>query len=217
MPFRAVAWVLRPHMYRSGLRPGSGFILGAMPRYPSSGGPIVRRVPEGDDRPRLVCETCGFIRYENPKIVVGSVASWEGRILLCRRAIEPQAGFWTLPAGFLELREDPEEGARREAREEACAAIAIDALLGVYTIPRISLVQLIYRAALESPDVAAGEESLEVGLFETAAIPWESLAFPSVVWALRHHEAVKGRPAFAPFTNPEGDQGIYRPGFAASR
>ena len=158
-----------------------------MGRYPNSGGPIVRRVPEGDDRPRLVCDACGFIRYENPKIVVGSVATWEGRILLCRRSIEPQAGFWTLPAGFLELHEEPAEGARREAEEEACAEIAIDALLAVYTIPRISLVQLFYRAHLVRPEIAPGFESLEVALFEPDEIPWDSLAFPSVTWALRHH------------------------------
>ena len=134
-----------------------------MGRYPSSGGPIVRRVPEGDDRPRLVCDACGFIRYENPKIVVGSVATWEGRILLCRRAIEPQSGFWTLPAGFLELHEDPAEGARREAEEEAEAEIVIDALLAVYTIPRISLVQLFYRAHLAQPEIGPGSRAWRSG------------------------------------------------------
>ena len=188
-----------------------------MGRYPISGGPIARRVPEGDDRPRLVCDSCGFIRYENPKIVVGSVATWEGRILLCRRSIEPQAGFWTLPAGFLELHEDPAQGACREAEEEAGADIVIDALLAVYTIPRISLVQLFYRAHLARPEIAPGTESLEVGLFEPESIPWDNLAFPSVTWALRHHaEAPPGR-EFAPFTNPPGDVGNYRPGVAARR
>lgn len=188
-----------------------------MGRYPISGGPIARRVPEGDDRPRLVCDTCGFIRYENPKIVVGSVTTSEGRILLCRRAIEPQAGFWTLPAGFLELHEDPEHGARREAEEEACAEIVIDALLAVYTIPRISLVQLFYRAQLARPEIAPGYESTEVGLFAPDEIPWESLAFPSVSWALRHHAEAPAQGAFAPFTNPAGDTGNYEPGVAARR
>jgi ADP-ribose pyrophosphatase YjhB (NUDIX family) len=188
-----------------------------MPHYPSTGGPIVRKVPEGDDRPRLVCDTCGFIRYDNPKVVVGSVATWDGRILLCRRAIEPQAGFWTLPAGFLELKEEPEEGARREAEEEACAEIEIDALLGVYTIPRISLVQLIYRAKLAKAEIAPGIESLEVALFEWDAIPWDDLAFPSVTWALRHYAEAGDRAAFPPFTNPEGDVGSYEPGVAARR
>ena len=188
-----------------------------MGRYPTSGGPIARRVPEGDDRPRLVCDACGFISYENPKIVVGSVATWDGRILLCRRAIEPQAGFWTLPAGFLEAQEDPEHGARREAEEEAAADIVIDALLAVYTIPRISLVQLIYRAHLARPHIAPGIESLEVALFEPDRIPWESLAFPSVTWALRHHAEAPASGEFAPFTNPAGDIGDYRPGVAARR
>ena len=188
-----------------------------MLRYPTSGGPIARRVPEGDDRPRLVCDTCGFVRYENPKIVVGAVATWEGRVLLCRRAIEPQAGFWTLPAGFLEMREDPAQGARRETREEACAEIAIDALLGVYTIPRIGLVQLIYRAFLARPEVAAGSESLAAALFAPDDIPWGELAFPSVTWALRHHAEAPASGAFAPFVNPEGDRGDYRPGLAARR
>ena len=188
-----------------------------MGRYPDSGGPIARRVPEGDDRPRLVCDTCGFIRYENPKIVVGSVATWQGRILLCRRSIEPQAGFWTLPAGFLELQEDPEHGARREAEEEACAEIVIDALLAVYTIPRIGLVQLFYRAHLARPEIAPGYESIEVGLFAPDEIPWDSLAFPSVTWALRHHAEAPAQGAFAPFTNPDGATGSYRPGFAARR
>ena len=188
-----------------------------MGRYPTSGGPIARRVPEGDDRQRLVCDACGFIRYENPKIVVGSVTTWEGRILLCRRAIEPQAGFWTLPAGFLELHEDPAHGARREAEEEAGAEIVIDALLAVYTIPRISLVQLFYRAHLAQPEIAPGVESLEVGLFRPDDIPWDSLAFPSVTWALRHNAEAPDGGNFAPFTNPVGDVGDYRPGIPARR
>ncbi len=183
-----------------------------MPRYPKTGGPIVERVPDGDDRPRLVCDTCGYIRYENPKIVVGTVATWDDRILLCKRAIEPQANFWTLPAGFLEVHETPEQGAAREAAEEAGADIAIDVLLSVYTIPRISLVQLFYRASLRSPDVAPGLESAEVALFDYDDIPWDALAFPSVSWALGHYTAVKGQRAFAPFTNPAGKTGSYRPG-----
>ena len=137
-------------------------------------GPIVRMIPEGDDRQRLVCTDCGFINYENPKIVVGSVAAWEDRILLCRRAIEPSKGLWTLPAGYMELNETTAEGAKREAWEEARARIEIDCLLAVYEIPRISQVQLIYRARLRSPDVEPGPESLEVGLFRWDEIPWDS-------------------------------------------
>lgn len=165
------------------------------------------RVPDGDNRPRLVCESCGFIHYVNPKIVVGAVCAWHERVLLCRRAIEPRLGYWTIPAGYLEERETTVDGALREAREEACAELDIRGLLAVYEIPRISQVQLIYAADLRSPVVAAGEESLEAGLFDWNAIPWPELAFPSVRWALDHFRAAAGRDDFAPFTNPPGEDG----------
>ena len=151
-------------------------------------GPSIRAIPEGDNRERLICGDCGFISYDNPKIVVGSVATWQGRVLLCRRAIEPSRGLRTLPAGYLELNETTEAGAAREALEEACARIEIEDLLAVYNIPRISQVQLIYRARLTTPDIAAGEESLDVGLFDWDDIPTE-IAFPSVHWALGHYRA----------------------------
>lgn len=174
-----------------------------------------QRIPDGDDKPRQVCSDCGFIDYENPKIVVGSVATWQPpgeaeRFLLCRRAINPRRGFWTLPAGFLELHESAEAGARREAWEEARAELAIRQLLAVYTIARISQVQLIYRAALLHPRVEPGPESLEVGLFAWEAIPWDLLAFPSVRWALEHHRAAprEGGPAFS---NPPGAEGGLAP------
>lgn len=166
-----------------------------------------REVPEGDDRERLVCRDCGFVRYENPQIVVGSVCTWEGRILLCRRAIHPRKGYFTLPAGYLELGESPEQGARREAWEEARARLDIDALLAVYTIPRISQVQLIYRATLQSGDVSAGPESAEVALVEWDDIPWDDIAFPSVHWALGHHRELRGVREFAPRGNPPGETG----------
>lgn len=165
------------------------------------------RVPEGDDRERAVCDTCGFIDYQNPRIVVGSVANWEDRILLCRRAIEPRRGFWTLPAGFLELNEATVEGARREAWEEARAHLEIDQLLAVYTILRLSQVQLIYRARLITPEIEAGPETLECALFEWAAIPWEEIAFPSVHWALGHWHQKRREARFAPFANPPGETG----------
>jgi ADP-ribose pyrophosphatase YjhB (NUDIX family) len=174
--------------------------------------PWVRTVPQGDNRPRLVCADCGFIAYENPKIVVGSVARWGDRILLCRRAIEPRRGFWTLPAGYLELHEDTGAGAQREAWEEARARIEIEGLLAVYTIPRLSQVQLIYRARLLHEDVAAGPESLEVGLFAWDGIPWDEIAFPSVRWALHHHlEAVQSGD-YTTRTNPPGATGDMRRG-----
>src|SRR3954470_22636767 len=169
-------------------------------------GPIVRMIPEGDDRQRLVCPDCGFINYENPKIVVGSVAAWEDRILLCRRAIEPSKGLWTLPAGFMELNETTIEGAMREAWEEARARIAIDCLLAIYEIPRISQVQLIYRARLLSPEIAAGPESAEVGLFRWDEIPWDDIAFPTVRWSLDDYRARLECRDFAAATNPVLDK-----------
>ncbi len=169
-------------------------------------GPSVRRVPLGDDRSRLVCPDCGYVAYENPKIVVGSVSLWQDRILLCRRAIEPRAGFWTLPAGYLELNETTEAGARREAWEEARARIALEGLLAVYNITRISQVQLIYRARLLSDQVAAGPESAEVALFRWDALPWSTIAFPSVEWSLKRYRETAGRPLGAPAGNPEPER-----------
>lgn len=181
-------------------------------REPRGSGPsFVRRVPAGDDRPRLVCDDCGFIRYDNPKMVVGAVASWQDRILLCRRAIAPRPGFWTLPAGYLELHEGAAEGAQREAWEEARARLEIDQLLAVYSIPRLSQIQLIYRARLLSPEVAAGPETRETALFGWDEIPWDELAFPSVRWALTHHREVQGLESFAPRANPPGETGDMPP------
>ncbi len=147
-------------------------------------GPSLRGVPEGDNRERMICADCGYILYDNPKIVVGSVPRWGDRILMCRRAIHPRRGFWTLPAGYLELNESTSAGAEREAWEEAQAKIQIEGLLAIYDIPRISQVQLIYRAVLLDDAVAAGLESLEVALFGWDEIPWADIASPSVHWAL---------------------------------
>ncbi|HEY0836583.1 MAG TPA: NUDIX hydrolase [Azospirillum sp.] len=169
------------------------------------GGPRVRAVPPGDDRERLTCPDCGYVAYQNPLVVVGSVAVWEDRILLCRRAIPPRRGYWTLPAGFMEEHETVMQGAAREAWEEARARIEIDALLAVYDIPRISQVQMIFRARLLTPDVEPGPESLDVGLFRWDEIPWADIAFPTVHWALREHRARLGRSDFAPAVNPAPD------------
>jgi ADP-ribose pyrophosphatase YjhB (NUDIX family) len=179
-------------------------------------GPVHRDIPEGDDRERLTCRDCGFIHYRNPVVVVGAVATWNdgteasaARILLCRRAIAPQIGLWTLPAGYLELEETTEAGAVREAWEEARARISIDRLLAVYNVPRISQVQTIYQATLSSPDIAPGEESLEVGLFAWEDIPWDEIAFPTVRWALQQHRSVIGQTGFAPFGNPPDESTDY--------
>jgi len=168
---------------------------------------FTRRTPEEDDRPRLVCDRCGFVDYENPKIVVGSVATWEDKILLCKRAINPRDGYWTLPAGYLELNESPEAGALREAWEEARASLEIDQLLATYAITRISQVQLIYRARLTTPEIAAGPESRAVGLFTWDRIPWEELAFPSVHWALAHFRETRTETVFAPRRQTDAGEG----------
>ncbi len=171
-----------------------------------------KKRPDGDTHDRLVCDRCGFIDYMNPKIVVGSViTSDNGKIVMCRRAIEPRHGFWTIPAGYLEVNEDTADGARREALEEACATIDIKALLAVYNIPRISQVQLIYKAELTDGQIAAGPESLEVALLDWDEIPWDDLAFPSVHWALTHFDSVRTKAEFAPFTNPDGALGNMTP------
>jgi len=119
------------------------------------------RTPNGDTHGRDVCDHCEFVNYENPKIVVGSVVRHEGKILLCRRAIEPRKGYWTIPAGYMELGESPQSGAKREAMEEANADLHLSELLAVYTVERLSQVQLIYRATMNSPEFSAGEESLK--------------------------------------------------------
>jgi ADP-ribose pyrophosphatase YjhB (NUDIX family) len=141
-------------------------------------------VPPGDDRERRVCRDCGFVDYRNPKVVVGAVVVHGDRVLLCRRAIEPARGAWTLPSGHLERGETTEEGALREAWEEARARIEIEDLLGVQTNPEAGVVHVFYRARLEVADVAAGPESLEVRLVPWAEIPWQALAFPVDTWAL---------------------------------
>jgi ADP-ribose pyrophosphatase YjhB (NUDIX family) len=179
------------------------------PVPPPPGPRFMRRVPEGDTTERYVCGDCGHIYYTNPKIVVGSVVTFGDRILLCRRAIEPRRGFWTLPAGYLEEHETPGDGARREAREEAMCDIVLEGLLAVYSIPRLSQVQLIYRAHLNAEKFGAGAESLDVALFSWDDIPWAEIAFPSVHWALHHWRDTKDMPVFAPFANPPGEDGNF--------
>jgi ADP-ribose pyrophosphatase YjhB (NUDIX family) len=155
-------------------------------------GPSVECVPEGDTRVRLVCPDCGYIAYDNPKIVVGAVCMLNHRVLLCRRAIQPRLGCWTIPAGFLELGESMAEGAARETREEACARVEIGDLIGLYEVPRIGQLHVFYHARLMAPEFAPGVESQDVALFDWKDIPWDELAFPSVVWALKQAQAAKG-------------------------
>lgn len=163
---------------------------------------FIKRCPDGDLLERSVCDRCGFVDYQNPKVVVGSAVLQGSKILMCRRSIEPRKGYWTLPAGYLELYETTEEGARREALEEACARIEIDRVLAVFSIAHISQVQVLYRAKLLDPNISAGPESLEVALLEWDEIPWREIAFPSVVWTLSALKENWGRNDFAPATNP---------------
>lgn len=143
-------------------------------------GALSVRVPPGDNMPRHVCEQCGTIHYQNPKIVAGCIPEWEDRILLCRRAIEPRAGLWTLPAGFMENGETTAEGAKRETWEEANARVDISGLYALFNIPHINQVYLMFRARMLNREFGAGSESLEVALFAEDEIPWEELAFPVV-------------------------------------
>ena len=141
------------------------------------GAKVAFKIPPGDTLPRFVCETCQSIHYQNPRIVAGCIPEWEDRILLCRRAIAPQYGLWTLPAGFMENGETIEQAAIRETREEAEADVELTSLYSVFSIPHISQVYIIYRACLVTSDFKAGLESLEVQLFRPDDIPWEHLAF----------------------------------------
>lgn len=143
-----------------------------------------QRIPEGDNRARQVCSGCGIVHYENPKNVVGCLLQWQGKVLLCKRAIEPRYGFWTLPAGFMENGESTRDGAAREAFEEATARCDDLQLFSVYNLPRISQVYLMFHGELKDGYASASDETLEVGLFEESAIPWDELAFPVVTETL---------------------------------
>lgn len=149
------------------------------------GAGVERRVPAGDDRERWVCAQCSTIHYQNPRIIAGCLPVHGDRILLCRRAIEPRVGYWTLPAGFLELGETSTEGAVRETWEEARANVYVEGLYAVFNLPHLSQVYMFFRARLLDLDFAPGSESLEVRLFEAHEIPWNELAFPVMRDALR--------------------------------
>lgn len=151
------------------------------------GSAVSLRIPAGDSLPRYVCDTCSSIHYSNPKLVVGSIPEWEDRILLCRRAIEPRHGYWTLPAGFMEDNETTAEAAERETREEANATIELGAMFSLISVPHISQVHIIYRARLMNLDFHPGEESLDVALFREQDIPWDEIAFRTIHLTLRRY------------------------------
>ncbi|AFU97913.1 Nudix hydrolase [Simiduia agarivorans SA1 = DSM 21679] len=144
-------------------------------------------IPEGDNRHRHVCNTCNTIHYQNPRIITGTLPIHEDKVLLCKRAIEPRYGLWTLPAGFMENGETTEQGASRETWEEARANIALSGLYTLFNLPQINQVYFFYRGHLTDLDFGPGPESLEVALFEEHQIPWEQLAFPVITRTLQHY------------------------------
>jgi len=151
------------------------------------GSTVVSRIPPGDSRPRYICEECGTIHYQNPRVVTGCLVTFEDRVLLAQRAIAPRQGFWTLPAGFLENGETAAAGAARETLEEACAEVNILELYTMFSLPHINQIYCFFRAELTRPDFAAGTESLDVRLVTEAEIPWDQLAFPVVSDTLRFY------------------------------
>jgi ADP-ribose pyrophosphatase YjhB (NUDIX family) len=153
------------------------------------GQPVSLRVPEGDNRPRHVCDQCRTIHYRNPNIVAGTVPVWEDKILLCRRAIEPRYGLWTLPAGFMENGETMEQAALRESQEEANARVEIENIYTLISLPSVNQVYVMYRARLLDLDFHPGQESLEVDLFSQQDIPWDKLAFRTIQYTLEQYFA----------------------------
>jgi ADP-ribose pyrophosphatase YjhB (NUDIX family) len=153
------------------------------------GATVALKIPEGDAVPRHVCDACHTIHYLNPRMIVGCVPVWEDRVLLCKRAIEPRRGQWTLPAGFMENGETLAAGAARETLEEACARVEIASLYAVYSIPHINQVYLLFRAQLLDLDFKAGAETLEARLFREDEVPWDQIAFATVRNTLTHYFA----------------------------
>lgn len=153
-------------------------------------------MPPGDTLPRYVCDACGEIHYQNPKLVVGAIPEHDGRVLLCRRAIEPRYGYWTLPAGFMENDETAPQAALRETLEEAGARIELGEPFSLISVLTANQVHLFYRARLGDLEFRPGEETLEVALVEEAGVPWKDIAFRTVVITLRHWFADRARGSF---------------------
>ncbi len=158
--------------------------------------PVMLQVPDGDDRPRYVCNNCGQIHYQNPKVVVGCIPLWQGRILLCRRDIEPRRGYWTLPAGYLENGETAMAGAARETLEETGAVVSdLEAYLH-FDIVHIGQIYMMFRAQLECANFHPTEESSQVVLFYEDEIPWDEIAFPVIEKTLHYFYRDCARGAF---------------------
>lgn len=160
------------------------------------GSAVELKIPPGDNLPRYVCNHCGCIHYQNPKIVTGCIPEWQDEILLCKRAIEPRKGLWTLPAGFMENKETTSEAAVRETLEEANAKVETVGLYALFNIPHISQVYIMFRAQMLNTDFGPGSESLEVKLFKEVDIPWENLAFPVIRETLIHYYRDKQKGQF---------------------
>jgi ADP-ribose pyrophosphatase YjhB (NUDIX family) len=153
------------------------------------GAEIIQARPEDDNRLRHVCSACNIIYYQNPKIVAGCIPEHKGKILLCKRAIEPRSGYWTLPAGYMELDETSMEGALRETLEEANARVEILGLYAVFNLPHVNQVYMMYRSRLLDLDYSPGTESLDVALYSENEIPWNDLAFTTIRQTLRYFYA----------------------------
>ncbi len=164
----------------------------------SCGACVELGVPPGDNRQRFVCVSCGEIHYQNPKVVTGCIPEWTNKLLLCRRAIEPRHGLWTLPAGFMENQESAQQGAARETLEEANARVSIAQLYTTFNLPHISQVYLLFRGSLDDQDFSPGPESLEVALFSEKEIPWDALAFPVIRETLRYYFQDRKKGVFVP-------------------
>lgn len=174
------------------------------------GSTVSQRIPEQDDRPRYICDTCHYIHYENPRIVVCALPCYEDKVLMCKRAIEPRYGLWTLPGGFMENDETTQDAALRETWEEARANISIGNMYALYNLPHINQVHIFYLAQLESTDYAAGMESLQVELLTEQETPWDEIAFTAVHDALQHYfrdRRSQHFPMHVADITPKGDNG----------
>ncbi len=160
------------------------------------GNTVVFEIPDGDNLPRHICHHCNIIHYQNPKVVTGTLPVWQDKVLLCKRAIEPRHGKWTLPAGFMENSETLEQAAMRETVEEANANIKISSLYTIFSLPHISQIYVMYRAELLDLNFSAGVESLDVKLFNEDEIPWQQLAFKTIEQTLRYYFEDRKKDAF---------------------
>lgn len=151
------------------------------------GARVQQRIPAGDNRQRYVCDACDTIHYQNPKVIAGCIPEWQDKILLCRRAIEPRYGLWTLPAGFMENDETMQQAAARETREEANTNVEIHSLYVLFNLPHINQIYVMFRSHLLDCDYGPSSESLEVELFEERNIPWDRIAFPVIEETLRRY------------------------------